>query len=191
MSVKNEKIEVFNINKIGTSAFVQKDKYDEVKKVLIEFMPHESPGLTQDEMASLVIAKVSHKIFEDRSKAGWWMKTVQLDLEARQVMIREKTKPTRWYYNPSKKEVAPVVLKPKEILKKPVLKLSDRIKNRLLTENVLKEYEERPFYQRNDYIHWIESAKREETFEKRIQQMIDELKDGNTYMKMEYSKGKS
>ena len=70
MSGRKEKIEVFNINTPGKSSFVQKDKYDEVKRVLKELMPRKSPGLTQDEMADLVREIGSGDIFEDINKYG-------------------------------------------------------------------------------------------------------------------------
>jgi hypothetical protein len=70
MSGKEDMIEVFNINKPGQSSFVRKDKYEEVKRVLKALMPDTSPGLTQDEMARMLV------VFEDRNKAGWWMKAV-------------------------------------------------------------------------------------------------------------------
>ena len=46
------------------------------------------------------------------------------------------------------------------------------------------DYEARPFYQRNDYLAWIARAKREETRERRLAQMLDELEQGGVYMKM-------
>ena len=49
---------------------------------------------------------------------------------------------------------------------------------------VVADYEARPAYQRNDYIGWITRAAREETRNKRIEQMIDELRAGGVYMKM-------
>jgi len=36
-------------------------------------------------------------LFPGGAKAGWWMKTVQLDLEAKRIIAREKTKPLRWH----------------------------------------------------------------------------------------------
>tara|TARA_B100001245_G_C22515934_1_gene260348 strand:+ start:333 stop:512 length:180 start_codon:yes stop_codon:yes gene_type:complete len=51
---------------------------------------------------------------------------------------------------------------------------------------VASDYESRPAYQQNDYIGWIERAKRQETKEKRLQQMVDELKAGDVYMKMKH-----
>ena len=47
-------------------------------------------------------------------------------------------------------------------------------------------YKQRPLYQQNDYIGWITRAKREETRNKRILQMLDELAGGERYMKMPY-----
>ena len=49
-----------------------------------------------------------------------------------------------------------------------------------------KAYAARPAYQRNDYLWWIGTAKREATRTKRIEQMLSELKAGNAYMGMPY-----
>jgi len=40
---------------------------------------------------------------------------------------------------------------------------------------------------RNDYIGWITRAKREDTRQKRLIQMIDELQNGDAYMGMAYN----
>ena len=48
-------------------------------------------------------------------------------------------------------------------------------------------YNHRPPYQKNDYIGWITRAKREETTQKRLKQMLDELTKGNIYMKMKWN----
>jgi uncharacterized protein YdeI (YjbR/CyaY-like superfamily) len=55
----------------------------------------------------------------------------------------------------------------------------------------MEAYYERPPYQRNDYIGWINRAKRDETKQKRLNQMLDELEKGNVYMKMEWKKGRT
>jgi len=47
-------------------------------------------------------------------------------------------------------------------------------------------YRDRPPYQQNDYIGWITRAKRIETQEKRLNQMLDELEKGDVYMKMDW-----
>ena len=52
-------------------------------------------------------------------------------------------------------------------------------------------YHERPDYQQNDYIGWITRAKREETKEKRLTQMLDELEGGKLYMNMSWTKSRT
>ena len=59
----------------------------------------------------------------------------------------------------------------------------DAIKARGLTE----KYEERPAYQRNDYLMWINEAKREGTKRSRLGQMLDELERGGVYMRMKWN----
>ena len=60
------------------------------------------------------------------------------------------------------------------------------IKKALKSENLLNAYKNRPPYQQNDYVGWITRAKREETKQKRLQQMLNELRKGNVYMKMRW-----
>lgn len=52
-------------------------------------------------------------------------------------------------------------------------------------------YDARPPYQRNDYLGWIARAKRDATRERRIEQMLDELRAGDRYMKMAYRPARS
>jgi uncharacterized protein YdeI (YjbR/CyaY-like superfamily) len=61
----------------------------------------------------------------------------------------------------------------------------DAIKARGLAE----KYAERPAYQRNDYLMWINKAKLEETRQKRLLQMLDELERGGVYMHMKWNGG--
>jgi len=49
-----------------------------------------------------------------------------------------------------------------------------------------ERYRARPPYQRNDYIGWIARGKREETRQKRLTKMLEELQSGDAYMGMEY-----
>ena len=50
-------------------------------------------------------------------------------------------------------------------------------------------YDARPPYQRNDYLLWINTAKRDDTKHKRLAQMLDELRCGDVYMKMAWHGG--
>ena len=64
--------------------------------------------------------------------------------------------------------------------------LPDFIVDALVENNLDNIYRSRPAYQKNDYIGWIAKARNEKTLCKRLQQMLDELKDGDKYMKMRY-----
>ncbi len=57
---------------------------------------------------------------------------------------------------------------------------------RLEERCLLEAYRERPAYQQNDYIGWINRAKRPATREKRLSQMLEELVLGNVYMNMDW-----
>jgi uncharacterized protein YdeI (YjbR/CyaY-like superfamily) len=57
---------------------------------------------------------------------------------------------------------------------------------RLDEKELRMAYDARPAYQRNDYLGWIARAKREDTREKRIAQMLDELERGGVYMNMDW-----
>ncbi|HEY9745112.1 MAG TPA: YdeI/OmpD-associated family protein [Oculatellaceae cyanobacterium] len=71
-------------------------------------------------------------------------------------------------------------------LKRPRHPMPDFVRKALETHGLMTAYQSRPPYQQNDYLGWINQAKREETRQKRLQQMLDELRLGNVYMKMPY-----
>ncbi len=50
-------------------------------------------------------------------------------------------------------------------------------------------YNQRPPYQRNDYLSWITRAVRGPTKQKRLSQMLDELQAGGVYMGMKWNGG--
>ena len=64
------------------------------------------------------------------------------------------------------------------------------VEQRLVGEGLMDNYKERPRYQRNDYLGWIARAKQPATQQKRIQQMLDELRAGGVYMNMEHAPSK-
>jgi uncharacterized protein YdeI (YjbR/CyaY-like superfamily) len=57
----------------------------------------------------------------------------------------------------------------------------------LTSRGLMDAYRARPPYQQNDYIGWIMRAKLESTRQKRLNQMLDELKRGGVYMKMKWN----
>lgn len=71
-------------------------------------------------------------------------------------------------------------------LKRAVYEMPEFIASALRDNNLVNAYEERPPYQRNDYVGWITRAKLEPTRVKRLNQMLAELKGGTLYMNMQY-----
>jgi uncharacterized protein YdeI (YjbR/CyaY-like superfamily) len=62
---------------------------------------------------------------------------------------------------------------------------------RALGESGLRAaYDARPPYQRNDYVSWIDRARREDTRRKRLDQMLAELGAGQGYMGMAWGPGR-
>ncbi len=58
------------------------------------------------------------------------------------------------------------------------------VRDALDVRGLMKKYQARPAYQRNDYLMWINAAKLQPTKQRRLAQMLDELARGGVYMKM-------
>jgi hypothetical protein len=93
---KTAKIAIENVNHPGRVRRVDADMYEAMKRAFLRILPKTSPGLTDTTIRERVIAHLPEELFPEGAKAGWWTKAVQLDLEARGVVAREKTKPLRW-----------------------------------------------------------------------------------------------
>jgi uncharacterized protein YdeI (YjbR/CyaY-like superfamily) len=52
--------------------------------------------------------------------------------------------------------------------------------------DLMKAYNDRPAYQQNHYLGWIKQAKRQETKDKKLSQMLKELEAGGIYMNMKH-----
>ena len=76
-------------------------------------------------------------------------------------------------------------------LSRPIHPLPDFVLKALTERKLLSAYQQRPPYQQNDYIGWINRAKRFQTKQKRLDQMLDELERGDVYMRMDYKPRKT
>ena len=97
MNKSGTKIEIENINTSGHVSQVDSVKYHDMKNALLQVIPKSSPGLTHKEIMEKILPHISPSLFPTGQKRGWWPKTVQLDLEAKRIIIREVSKPLRWY----------------------------------------------------------------------------------------------
>lgn len=82
----------------GHSTTVDAKKYNAMKAALLKVLPGKAPGLTGAQMSAAVRLHLPEAEFPGGAKAGWWLKAVQLDLEAKGTVVREAgAKPLRWH----------------------------------------------------------------------------------------------
>jgi hypothetical protein len=60
-------------------------------------LPKGPPGLTFAEAKTALLPRLDADHFPGGAKAGWWMKAVQLDHEARGPIARTKGRPLQFY----------------------------------------------------------------------------------------------
>jgi len=79
---------------------------------------------------------------------------------------------------------------PESRLSRPTEPMPPTVEQALVDSGLLNAYRARPPYQRNDYLGWINRAKRLETKQRRLDQMLSELERGDVYMKMDWRPGR-
>ncbi|MFK8051405.1 MAG: hypothetical protein AB8F65_00415 [Woeseiaceae bacterium] len=93
MTQESPKIEVENINTPGSVSRVDAAKYEAMKSAYLAVLPKIAPGLDQKALMSAVKPFLPEALFPGGKTAGWWIKTVQLDLEAKGLVTRTTRKP--------------------------------------------------------------------------------------------------
>ena len=94
---KGAKIEVENVNHPGLIERVDAEKYTATRQAMLVVLTDQAPGMTAKELQAVMLPHLPQDLFPGGAKSGWWMKTVQLDLEAKGVIARASTKPLRWH----------------------------------------------------------------------------------------------
>ncbi len=92
-----DKIEIENINTPGRTNRVDRAKYDAMRDALLAVLPDEAPGLTVADAKEALLPRLPDVLFPQGKTAGWWLKAVQLDLEAKGVVKRAPRKPVHLY----------------------------------------------------------------------------------------------
>lgn len=93
----NQKIMVENVNLPGHTHLVDGRHYHAMANAMLKALPDDEPGMNQAEMRNAILPHLPEDLFPGGAKAGWWSKTVQLDLEAKGILVRESTRPLRWH----------------------------------------------------------------------------------------------
>lgn len=81
----------------GHTVRVDKAKFDAMKMAILAVLPKQAPGITPAELKQLITPILSQTHFPAGAKSGWWMKGVQLDLEAKGTVARGTAKPVRLF----------------------------------------------------------------------------------------------
>jgi hypothetical protein len=92
-----DKIEIQNINVPGRTERVDRAKYLAMRKALLAVLPGRAPGLTVADAKQALLPLLADELFPQGKTAGWWLKAVQLDLEAKGVIERAPVKPVHLY----------------------------------------------------------------------------------------------
>lgn len=91
------KIEVQNVLQPGKTYRVDADKFNAMKEAVLKALPKGAPGLTVTDLRAALDPHLSQAHFPGGEKAGWWLKSVQLDQEAKGVIARADSKPLRLF----------------------------------------------------------------------------------------------
>ena len=91
----SDKIDVENVNSPGRTTRLDRAKYEAMRDALLAVLPVEAPGIKVPEAKAALLPKLPEELFPGGDKAGWWLKAVQLDLEAKKVISRAPGRPVR------------------------------------------------------------------------------------------------
>ncbi|MBB6357374.1 DUF6958 family protein [Aminobacter aganoensis] len=89
------RVELENINHPGQARPADAAMYRAMKLAILKVLPSKSPGLTVAQMQEGVRGHLPEDLYPGGAKAGWWTKAVQLDLEAKGIIARERVSPLR------------------------------------------------------------------------------------------------
>ncbi|MCR6499145.1 hypothetical protein MUO32_08900 [Shinella sp. CPCC 101442] len=93
----SEKISIENVLQPGKTYRADRAKYEAMREALLTILPDTAPGLTVSDARDALLPHLSEELFPGGDKAGWWLKAVQLDLEAKGIVRRAPGSPVRLY----------------------------------------------------------------------------------------------
>ncbi len=76
---------------------VNRAKFEAMDRALMTVLPADPPGLSFAELKQAIQAELDQTLFPGGEKAGWWMKSVQLNHEFQGIVKRTKGSPLRFF----------------------------------------------------------------------------------------------
>ena len=92
----DDKITVENVGQPGKTYRVDAAKYAAMREAVLKALPVDAPGMPVAALIAAVKPQLPETLFPGGETAGWWVKCVQLDLEAKKLIARAPA-PVRLY----------------------------------------------------------------------------------------------
>ncbi|WEJ33918.1 hypothetical protein [Devosia sp. SD17-2] len=92
-----DRIEIENVGQPGKIYRVDAEKFAAVRGAVLAALPAEAPGMSVSDLITAVKPNLPEDLFPGGDKAGWWVKAVQLDLEAKKIIARAAKPPVRLF----------------------------------------------------------------------------------------------
>lgn len=89
-----DRVEIESVTTPGRTARVDAAKYHAMRAAMLDVVG--ADPMSAAEIKRDVVPALPDRLFPGGATAGWWLKAVQLDLEAKGVLRRHPTKPLRW-----------------------------------------------------------------------------------------------
>lgn len=91
------KIIVENVNHPGYTESVDAAKYGAMREALMAVLESTDAPMSVLALKAAIARRLPQQLFPEGATAGWWIKTVQLDLEAKGLLARTAERPLRLY----------------------------------------------------------------------------------------------
>lgn len=88
-------VEIENVGQPGKTYRVDAAKFAEMRRAVLACLPDAAPGVTPAALIEAVKPLLDQALFPGGDTAGWWVKAVQLDLEAKKIIARGPKAPVR------------------------------------------------------------------------------------------------
>ena len=92
-----DKITVENVNQPGWSGRVDAAKYAAMRDAMVAVLKDQPDPLDTKAIKAQVKPRLPEDLFPGGATSGWWIKCVQLDLEAKGLLARTADKPLRFF----------------------------------------------------------------------------------------------
>ena len=89
-------VEVQNVGQPGKTYRVDSAKYAAMHGAMLAVLPGVAPGMKVPDVIAAVKSHLPEALFPGGDTAGWWVKCVQLDLEAKGVIARTPAPVRLW-----------------------------------------------------------------------------------------------